>query len=122
QWIAGPVMSSWLYLKRLDKTWLTAWIEVRLYANGQAAVLASLENGYVRMPGRGLQQGRVSFALNGQVRYDSVRTAWIYDHARYILAENADGWHWAGTEPDVFARIDTHYLMSTGLVPHYPFA
>jgi hypothetical protein len=122
QWVSGPLMSSWLYFKRLDKTWLTAWIEVRLYANGQVAVLPSLENGYVRAPGRGLQQGRVTFSLNGDARYDSVRTAWIYDHARYILAENADGWHWTGSPPGVFAKLDTRYLMSTGLVPHYPFS
>src|SRR5690606_22546633 len=88
----------------------------------QVAVLPSLENGYVRSPGRGLQQGRVTFSLNGEVRYDSVRTAWIYDHARYILATNADGWHWAGPAPKVFAKLDTRYLMSTGMVPHYPFA
>ena len=122
QWISGPVMSSWLYFKRLNASnWLTAWVEVRLYANGQVSILPSIENGYVRAPGRGLQSGRVTFAINGEMRYDSVRTAWIYDHARYILAENADGWHWTGTRPDAFPRVDTRYLMSTGLVPNYPF-
>jgi hypothetical protein len=69
-----------------------------------------------------LQQGRVTFSLNGDVRYNSVRTAWIYDHARYILAETGDGWHWTGSPPGVFAKLDTRYLMSTGLVPYYPFS
>jgi hypothetical protein len=118
-WVSGQAMSSWLFRKPLAaRTQLTAWLEVRLWANGEIEVLPWIENGYIMRADATNHATVFRFALSGVERF--ARSMDLQNRCRTVLLEgNRMAW-WLGDDPAVQVRHDVAYMMASRTVPHMP--
>jgi hypothetical protein len=111
-------MSSWVYRKPIGSDpHLVAWLEVRAYKGGRVEVMPWIENGYLNIAGPTAKSGSATFTLGGSERFNQSLT--LLNHQRAVLASGTTLTHWYGADPQVTARPDAAYLMSTKLVPNY---
>jgi hypothetical protein len=132
----GSTMSSWTYRKPLGAdAHLVAWLEVRCYANGQVEALPWIENGYLAVAASTSKSGRLSFSLNGTVRYDSAQdsdytsaysvgvvqggSVTLAAQSRAALVSGSTLSHWSGTASSIVPRHERAYLEATRVVPAY---
>ena len=118
-WATGPVMSSWIYRKQIGiDAHLSAWLEVRLFANGAVEILPWVENGFTKVPNPNSKEAKFSFSLGGAVRFEqNVR---LLAHTRTPLIQGAMTSFWLGpTQHDIVLKHDSKYMQRTGLVPSY---
>jgi hypothetical protein len=134
--VSGHRMSSWTYRKQMGSdAHLVAWLEVRLYAGGVVEVLPWIENGYLTVASAGTKTARLTFAMGGTTRYDSISdpdytstystvvaasgAVSIAAQCRAVLVSGGATSHWLGTNPQVTPAPDRAYLAETKLVPTY---
>jgi hypothetical protein len=117
-WLAGPVMSSWIYRKPVggDKH-LVAWLEVRLWASGAVEVLPWIENGYLRVADPTNKSAIFTFML-GKTRRVSTAID-LKHHQRTPLINGTALSYWLAADPGVTGRQDSAYLQASELVPTY---
>lgn len=117
-WVSGPEMSSWLYRKPVGTdAHLVAWLEVRLFADGNVDVLPWVENGYLHIAGPTNKNAVYSFTLGGTQRFSGVLD--LPNRCRTPLLSGSALSHWLGADPNINVRHDTDYLQATELVPSY---
>jgi hypothetical protein len=117
-WVSGPQMSSWVYRKPIGSdAHLVAWLEVRAYKGGRVEMLPWIENGFLRVANPTSKTGIATFTLSGTQRFS--QSLALLNHQRAVLASGSTLTHWAGGDPQLSARHNTPYLMSTKLVPNY---
>jgi hypothetical protein len=117
-WISGPKMSSWIYRKQIGTdAHLVAWLEVRLWANGEVEVLPWVENGYFRVAAPTNKNAVYGFYLGG-LHLLGV-TVDLKHHQRTVLINGSMLSYWLGVDPGVTPLVDPVYMMATELVPTY---
>lgn len=117
-WVSGPQMSSWVYRKPVGAdAHLVAWLEVRLFVNGEVEVLPWIENGYLRVLGSTNKAATFGFALGGTQRFSAAID--LPNHCRTPLVSGVTLSHWLGADPHVSIKHDVSYLQATSLVPTY---
>lgn len=127
-WISGPVMSSWIYRKQIGSdAYLTAWLEVRLFAGGSVEVFPWVENTSMYVAGITNRSATYSFTMGGSQRFSQAID--IKFRTRIPLVNTSTGQggarsfaHWLGTDPDIVPGHNMAYLASTGLIPNYGYA
>ncbi len=117
-WVSGPLMSSWIYRKKVGSDpHLVAWLEVRLYAGGIVEVLPWLENGYLNVAAPVSKSLIATVTLSGTPHF--IGTLNLPHHCRTPLLAGTDLSHWVTVNPQVTVQHDAAYLMATELVPTY---
>lgn len=118
-WVAGPLMSSWIYRKPIGiHPHLVAWLEVRLFTNGEVEVLPWIENGYLYKASPGPVADTYTFTLGGAVRWGPTAVT-IGHHTRQPLVNSTALSHWLGIGKRVTPKHNPAYMASTGLVQKY---
>jgi hypothetical protein len=116
----GPLMSSWIYRKRIGSdAHLVGWLEVRLFANGAVEVLPWVENGYIAVAAPTNKNGSYQFTLGGTARLGAGLAFDLKHHQRTPLLSGAAVSHWLGSDPGALPLHNKAYLMETELVPAY---
>jgi hypothetical protein len=116
EWIAGPVMSSWVFSKAMIGT-LVAWLEVRVFADGHIEWFPWVENGDLLSVDQASKAGTYTCTIDGvQVCSASID---LPARCRTPLINGTALSYWSGADPQVTPKHNTDYLMSTGLVPRY---
>lgn len=117
-WVAGPEMSSWIYRKAVGSDpHLVAWLEVRVYANGEVSMLPWVENGFLTGTSCANKSATYVFSINGSSRFSAVLD--IKHHQAPALISGSAVEHWVGTDPGILPIHDMDYRESTELVPPY---
>ncbi|KPF45628.1 hypothetical protein D621_17765 [beta proteobacterium AAP51] len=117
-WATGPLMSSWVYRKPVGSdAHLVAWLEVRLFTNGQVEVLPWVENGYVNVAGPSNKNATYTFTLGGTQRFSAAID--LKHHQRTPLISGTALSYWLANDPGVNLRHDVLYLQTSELVPSY---
>lgn len=117
-WVAGPVMSSWIYRKPIGgDAHLVAWLEVRMWVNGAIDVLPWVENGYLLVAGPTSKNAVYTFTLGGKERFSQAID--LPHHTRTPLLSGAITSHWLDAAQDLVLKHDAAYMQATGLVPTY---
>jgi hypothetical protein len=117
-WVAGPLMSSWIYRRPIGADpHLVGWLEVRLWANGALEVLPWVENGYVLVPGPTNKPSRYGFSLGGTERFSA--TIDLKHHQRTPLINGSALSYWLAADRSVTPSHNKQYLQASELVPAY---
>ncbi|MDE2396830.1 MAG: hypothetical protein KGL43_12335 [Burkholderiales bacterium] len=117
-WASGPEMASWIYRKPVgDDPFLVAWLELRLWAQGEVEVLPWIENGYLKRPHATSKRALYRFSLDGRERFS--REVDLPARCRTVLISGSALAHWKQEDPGVVAMQDGLHLQSTRLVPSY---
>jgi len=115
--VRGPWMSAWLYRANLGSSeQLSAWLELRLMADGEWELLPWLENSWFDRAGASSFAGRLNLQVQGSERFS--QTIDLPHHCRVpALSGNLP----YRRQPGSWARVrhDTEQLQQTGLVPSY---
>jgi hypothetical protein len=117
-WVAGPLMSSWIYRRPIGADpHLVGWLEVRLWANGALEVLPWIENGYIRVAGPTNKSTRYHFSLGGTERFSA--TIDLKHHQRTPLINGSALSYWLAADRSVTPSHNKQYLQASELVPSY---
>jgi hypothetical protein len=116
--VSGHEMSSWRYRKQLGSdAHLVAWLEVRLWVNGQASVMAWLENAYLTVAAPGARTGTATFTLGGSSRYSANLD--LLNHQRAVLGSGTTWEHFLAANLPITPKHDLTYWNSTKVTPVY---
>jgi hypothetical protein len=118
RWVAGPIMSSWIYRRPVGSdAHLVVWLEVRVFSGGQVEVLPWVENGYIAVAGPTNKSALYTVKLNNTERFSA--SIDLKHHQRTPLVNGAALSHWNVADPQIHLQHDAKYLMATELVPSY---
>jgi hypothetical protein len=119
-WLSGPLVSEWIVggpvktAANAAHAHLTAYFHVRAYGNPvtRVSVDTVIENNWTLVSGAADRTYDVTLSVGGSPVY--TRTGLVhYRHAR---------WHkraWWGSDPQLYAQLDTVYLQDSRAVPKY---
>lgn len=115
---ATSAHGRFIYRKQIGSdAHLVAWMEVDVWASGAVQVLPWVENGYLTVAAPVNKSATYAFTLGGALKFSGAID--LPNHCRTpLLSGSALSW-WLGSDPGVTARLDSAYLMDTGLVPTY---
>jgi len=117
-WISGPYMSNWIFRKPIGSDpHLVAWIDVRLYSNGNVEIFPWIENGYLNVVGPTLKTGTFTFNFGNTTRFNA--SVSLPHHTRTPLINGAQLSYWMTTDSSTIPLHDKTYIQSTELVPTY---